>query len=295
MRGTLCDVSRCTEPRKVPGTSFQEKLVVAVSGGRTSRRAGLTIYPGNQEPLGFVLNRADPKKPIRFAVGEPGRRSTVWRVWANRDKSDVYVASRRSAGIFKISLHETGDWRMQWVSSEPDHGTALYRSYSGDYDGSGRVLAQWRRPDAHIPGWTDAMSVWVPGADVSDIPGDDEPGDGAQWVLNPGRDRVVEFRLMLAQPRMHVLNLTTAMADERSVVSFVNGFRLVDGEVLLVFAVDGPLDGPRREKLNRLRARERRNSSAHFDLSPAAGPRAAVIDVDPDGYRSIWDLSLAKP
>jgi hypothetical protein len=94
---------------------------------------------------------------------------------------------------------------------------------------------------------------------------------------------------MLAQPRMHVLNLTTAMADERSVVSFVNGFRLVDGEVLLVFAVDGPLDGPRREKLNRLRARERRNSSAHFDLSPAAGPKAAVIDVDPDGYRSIWD------
>ena len=294
MRGTLCDVSKRTEPLGVPGTSSQEKIVVTVFGGRTSPRAGLTIYPGNQDPLGFVLNRADSRKPIRFAVGEPGRRSTVWRVWANKNKSDVYVASRRSAGIVKVSLHETGDWRMQWVSAKPDYGTASYSSYSGDYDGSGRVLEQWRRPAAHIPGWTDAMSIWVPGADVSEMPGDDEPGDGTQWVSNPGQDRVVEFRLKLVQPRKHALNLTTAMVDEHSVVSFINGFRLVSGEVLLVFAVDGPLDGPRREKVNRIRARERRNVSAYFDLSPASGLKAAVIDVDSDGYRSIWDLSLAR-
>jgi len=139
------------------------------------------------------------------------------------------------------------------------------------------------------------MSIWIPGADVAELPGDDEPGDGTQWVENPGRDRVVEFRLKLVQPRKHALNLTPAMVDERSVLSFTNGFRLMSGEVLLVFAVDGPLDGARREKVNRMRARERRNTSAYFDLSPASGPKAAVINIDPDGYLSIWDLSLARP
>jgi len=90
-------------------------------------------------------------------------------------------------------------------------------------------------------------------------------GDGTQWVEDPGRDRVVEFRLKLVQPRKHALNLTPAMVDECSVLSFIKGFRLMSGEVLLVFAVDGPLYGARREKVNRMRARERRNTSAYFD------------------------------
>ena len=31
-----------------------------------------------------------------------------------------------------------------------------------------------------------------------------------------------------------------------------------------------------------------------FNLAPETGPRAAAVTVDDDGYRNIWDLTLAQ-
>lgn len=182
---------------------------------------------------------------------------------------------------------------MQWVSR--DHGTATYKSCSDEYDPNGRILSQWSRPAPHAPGWTDALSVFVPGVDVTNIPGDPETGDGTQWVENPGKERVVEFRLIPAKPTDYALNLASLLEDEQARLGFINGFRLHGGETLLIISVDSAHTGARRSRVDRLRARERRTSPAEFDLLPAGGAKAAVIDVAEDGYRSIWDLSLTKP
>ena len=52
---------------------------------------------------------------LRVAVGEPGRRSEVWRIWANRTQADVYIGARALAGIQKYSLHTSGDWRYAFT------------------------------------------------------------------------------------------------------------------------------------------------------------------------------------
>jgi hypothetical protein len=51
---------------------------------------------------------------IRFqVVASDGRWSDVWRVWNSRN--DVYVAPRTKGGEFKISLHESGKWRLAFT------------------------------------------------------------------------------------------------------------------------------------------------------------------------------------
>lgn len=59
--------------------------------------------------LGTKLKKQrKPKKMIcRFCIGKPeGHRSTVWKVWAN--KQDVYLQSRMMGSEAKISIHALG-------------------------------------------------------------------------------------------------------------------------------------------------------------------------------------------
>lgn len=143
--------------------SPQGRALVAVLEDNQGH-AQVLVSAGDADPLVFPLPAANPKRPIRFAVGRPGMRSSLWRLWANRSKDDVYLATRQSAGIFKISLHESGDWRLQWVGQE--RGDVTYTSLS-DPEPEGRVLHQWTRPMAGPSGWTDALSIWVVDGDVA--------------------------------------------------------------------------------------------------------------------------------
>jgi hypothetical protein len=83
-----------------------------------------------------------PEFTVRFGVGaENGPRSGVWRVWANRGKSDVYVAIRMIAGLKKISLHATGNCNASMTSQEAKNNpTAVDRL------GGTRHIDKWHRP-----------------------------------------------------------------------------------------------------------------------------------------------------
>ena len=78
-----------------------------------------------------------PGGTIRVVVGEPGKRSSVWRIWANKNTFDVYVAVRAIAGVQKWSLHETGDWRYQFIDDEK------VAKFS---DRDSRVIDHWEKP-----------------------------------------------------------------------------------------------------------------------------------------------------
>ncbi|MCX5045633.1 hypothetical protein OG921_20925 [Aldersonia sp. NBC_00410] len=104
-----------------------------------------------------------PGGTIRFGIGEPGQRAAVWRVWANEGKSDVYVGVRDLLGEQKWSLHETGDWRHQWVNRERVAVTGQ------------RIIDQWDQPaPMGDTGWTRGISVWVRHEDVIDVPDDEK-------------------------------------------------------------------------------------------------------------------------
>ena len=185
-----------------------DRLIAAVTDSGNGQGVDVLLVTGSGDARTFTLGPANPRKPLRFAVGRPGRRSSVWRLWANRGKDDVYIATRQSAGIFKVSLHESGDWRLQWVGD--GHGDVWFTTRDGD-EPQGRIIDRWPRPPAGATGWTDALSIWVPALDVSEVPRDAEPGQDAQWVEPAGPEAAIEFRLVLVQPDRGLFELTAAL------------------------------------------------------------------------------------
>jgi hypothetical protein len=133
----------------------------------------------------------------------------------------------------------------------------------------------------------------VPYEDVTAVPGDTEPPSDSQWVATPQPGEAVEIRVYLAKPRMGGVDLTPLLRSGARAVDFVNGFRVANGEVVLLFSATGALDRDLSEELEEHRAYARQNVPPSFDLSPASGPRALTVEVVPDGHRDFWDLSLA--
>jgi hypothetical protein len=267
-----------------------DRLVAAVIDSDNGQGVDVLFVTGTGDARTFTLGPANPKKPLRFAVGRPGQRSSVWRLWANRGKNDVYLATRQSAGIFKISLHESGDWRLQWVRD--DHGDVTFTTRDGD-EPQGRIIDRWPRPSAGATGWTDALSIWVPTLDVSEIPGDAEPGHDAQWVEPAGPEAATEFRLVLVEPGRGPFELTAALQGPDAGLALVDGFWLGGGEAVLLFAATKRLNDDLRGSLARARQEQRAQIPPEFTLAPESGPRLAAVAVDDDGYRNIWDLTLA--
>lgn len=261
-------------------------LVAEVNGAVGGRHGGLTLTTASGEALGFRLGPPKKDKPIRFAVGQPGHRSTTWRLWANPQKSDVYLASRRTAGIFKVGLHESGDWRQQWIKQDP--AAARWDAGEGG-EPSGRVMLQWERPAPLACGWTAALSIWVPSEDVSDIPGDSEVGLDTQWVECPSTGSAVAFEIFLVEPRRGGFDME--LDEPNASLSYVNGFRLAGGEAVLLFARTLELSQDQRRGLRATRRQLAAKSLPDFDMSASSGPRAAVWEGD-DPYRHIWDISL---
>lgn len=276
-----------------------KRLVAAVtstSGGapgqQPGNRPGVEItFATAQNEVRFPLGRARPKKPIRFAVGQPGCRSSVWRLWANSGKDDVYLASRNSATIFKISLHESGDWRQQWGPDGP--GDVVHTPMAGPAP-RGRILHQWSRPPADAAGWTPALSIWVPHEDVTEVPADPEPGEDARWLEPAAIGWATEIRLYLVQPDRGEFELTGALPGPDARLSLVDGFQLAGGEVVVVLAATSRLSRRLRRQVGRLISEQRVRLPADFDLAVERGPRALVVNVEDDGYRAFWDLSLTR-
>lgn len=82
---------------------------------------------------------------VRFCVqASNGSCSGVWKFWVNN--SDFYIAARPLAGSIKISLHESGHFRMAFLQKEIE---AMRRR--GQAVPQDRALFKWRRPE-NVPG-----------------------------------------------------------------------------------------------------------------------------------------------
>lgn len=98
---------------------------------------------------------------LRLAVGtRDGPQSAVWEVFTGGKKSDVYVANRHVASQLKVSLHESGVWRLAYTA---EYAATLKARGEGSED---RLQARWQRPPEARPGWTHAISVVVPVAEL---------------------------------------------------------------------------------------------------------------------------------
>src|SRR5664279_4401308 len=96
----------------------------------------VSIYDEHGE--GISIHITGVGGTIRVCVGKVGERSSVWRIWANKRSSDVYVAARTIAGVQRFSLHQSGVWRYAWTAS------AAQDHVPEDQD---RVIDRWQRGD----------------------------------------------------------------------------------------------------------------------------------------------------
>jgi hypothetical protein len=99
------------------------------------------------------------RNTLRFQVtAADGRCSDVWRAWS--DGGDVYLAPRMKGGEFKISLHESGKWRLGF--------TARYAELMRRLEtwGSDRKVEALDRPPEHATGFTRAVWMYFPDSEL---------------------------------------------------------------------------------------------------------------------------------
>lgn len=201
----------------------------AIGIGSIDGQAVLLRFPGASEPVDtYPLRRATKKAAMRFAVGQPGRRGTIWRLWAKGD--DVYLASRQTAGEIKFSLHESGDWRQQIVQPESPKTV----EFSGRGDDDGRILNQWERPDPNAVGWTLALTIVLPEDQLSRMQVDTVRWDDVQWCEEPGEGQQVEFEVYVVTPGGGLMSYADGPPGAR--IDVMNALQIANGDVAIVLA-----------------------------------------------------------
>lgn len=230
------------------------------------------------------------KGALRFAAGEPGYRATIWRLWSTANTDDVYLASRQSAGEFKVSLHQSGDWRLQAIDLSKDNDT-----HFGNLDPEqGRVLHRWSRPAPDEAGWTRAVSIHVPSEHISEVPRDAVRCTDVRWIKAPPAGRTLLFEVVLVPveaEQVVVRAFDLAPADFAAVVDVG---RLAGGDIAMVLAFTEPTpSGHLAEIDNHLRERGASGASApeEWDRSPESAPRVLTFE-DDGGVLVLHDLTL---
>jgi hypothetical protein len=227
---------------------------------------------------------------LRFAAGEPGRRGTVWRLWGAKNADDVYLASRASAHEFKVSLHQSGDWRLQVIDLRKENDT-----HFGKLDPErGRVLHQWARPAADEAGWTRAVTIRVPSEHVSVVPNDGVKFDDVRWIKapQPGHTLVFEVVLVPINAEHAVVRAFDLHPDDFAAV--VDVIRLPGGEVVLVLAFTEPTSSGALKEIDaqlRQYAADGFAAPETWDRSDKSAPRTLMCH-DEAGVLVLSDLAL---
>lgn len=127
---------------------------------------------------------------VRFAIGEPGLRSSVWRVWAGKNSSDVYIAAREAAGVQKFSLHESGRWRYAYTAQ------AVGKQIPEDMD---RAIDKWDRRDFDEAGRLPAVAIEARAKDLCVVPNDDAPTT-VRWIAPEPEGSYTSIQISIIRP-----------------------------------------------------------------------------------------------
>lgn len=212
---------------------------------------------------------------LRFAVGERGRRSSVWRVWANTTTHDVYIASRTIAGIQKFSLHASGDWRYAFTSQ--------FMATEAGAAWPDRVLDRWQRPEPNEHGHILGPVIIVRAEDVTEM--DDAALKGEiDWVPAPPAGEAVWIQTVFLQPDRWVSLPRGALP--------VGLLRLANDEGLFVAAEKAAVSDQQRATLAHKRSEAEARVPEAARRAGEPGLRFAVFGFDKDGRRFVWDTAF---
>ena len=213
---------------------------------------------------------------VRIAVGAPGLRSSVWRIWADKGKSDVYIASRTIIGVQKFSLHQSGDWRYAFTSDFMDS--------EGGAGVPDRIIDRWRRPEPGAGGWIRAITIWVRAEDVTPIDDTALVNKGITWLTAPTLGQVVGVHVALWLPNQEF----TPLAGLR----VVDILRLANDEAVAVLSVRRDVEPSELQMIADARARLQEMPPEAIARQGEPGVRLGLFGNYPDGIRWVYDTAF---
>lgn len=224
-----------------------------------------------------TVELAGPGGTIRVVVGEPGRQSGTWRIWAPPNKSDVYIGVRAILGHQKWSLHESGDWRHQWVSPEKAADSGKVH---------GRIIDRWAQPaEMGDSGWTKGFSIRVRHQNLIAVADAPKAPKDTLWIPTPPEGQFIGLHVAIARPSELAVPLNGLVP--------VDGFTLKDGRaVILGLTVEEVTDEHNEMIANALVAAIEVARQNGVDLSAVGATRCALSCTSAEGDRSVWDVAV---
>jgi hypothetical protein len=241
----------------------------------------LTLPVWNKDGEQRTLVVPGPGGTARVCVGDrDGAHASVWRIWATRNHSDVYIAVRDIAGIQKWSLHESGDWRHQWVT--PKYALHLTNS-------DNRIIDQWPQPtEFEDIGWTKAFSIRARLLDLVDYGDGSELPDDVIWLPPPPGGHATVIHIVIARP-------DRLAAEVQGVFPF-HAFRLANGKAVLLTVSVQPVIAEAEAEIQSMLQKISQHAEAAQKIARASAPRitASVVDEE-NGDRGVWDIAIPNP
>ena len=150
-----------------------------------------------------VLNKPGA---IRWATGNPeGARSQTWQVVGARTKDDVDVSTRAVMHAIKLSLHESGIWRV-----------ALTQPAAAKYliPGEDALIERYLEDESYVlaPGWHYALRILTPALTFRTGFAEKATSDGQpiRFYRRPDPPHELEYHVLLGDADAEIPTFTDA-------------------------------------------------------------------------------------
>lgn len=211
----------------------------------------------------FGLGR--PGGVFRFAVGQLGEQSAVWKISASRT---VVVMARGIDKDAKITFHQTGN---SWLAA---HRVSRGQELTGK---PSRELVGWALPVPNAAGWVHALNVWVPHGELNNIYTEGEAQGQITWLrpAEPGH-----------RVGVHLVLITPTSQRGGGLGEYLAGFQLGDGRALLVARTHPTYPKDLRDHID-----AKRSESCVADQPGGPVMRCLVGQYEDGSPLHLWDLT----
>lgn len=133
----------------------------------------------------------------RFGVGSlNGVHSSVWRIWSGRNHPDLYLATRGTAGKFKISLHGTGEHHYGLTSQWAEESKRL-----GYHNLESRHLEHWQGGVSLNPKLSLEYRLIFPTTDLRHFEMPERETANAVWIPQAEDGQAVEVGVLIGSSK----------------------------------------------------------------------------------------------
>ena len=142
---------------------------------------------------------------IRWATGHPDSpRSLTWTVVGARNSDDVYVGTRGLMGAAKLSLHQSGVWRLA--------GTPR-RGKNANFREEFRLIERYEATTELAPGWVHAVRIRTPSTTFRPAIAERRPRDKQPIRFYPTPDLPLhlEYHVVLGDSAAQVATVNDAI------------------------------------------------------------------------------------